>query len=328
MVESMWSTTRALALGAVASIVLMPAALAGTGQPSPWELGFQTPVTPGAEELHWFHDFVNVILFFIVAFVLVLMLISIYRFNERANATPSVITHNTLLEVAWTVVPISILVVIAIPSFKLLYSQYSFPKPDLTIKAIGNTWFWEHEYPDQGFKVTSNVVRDEDLLRAELGGEQFGRRYRGLEGVALTREQQADAEPIRQRTGQPRLLAVDNEIAVPVNKVVHVLITSNDVIHSWAIPSFGTKADAVPGRITATWFKATKPGTYYGQCSELCGKGHAFMPIAVRVVGEQAFNDWVAAAKERDWRKARTILKAANEGSGATVLAGSATNAE
>jgi cytochrome c oxidase subunit II len=328
MIEALCNATRGTTLATFASLILAPAALAGTGQPSPWQLGFQTPVTPGAEELLWFHDFVNVILFFIVAFVLALMVISFYRFNERANTTPSVATHNTLLEVVWTVVPISILVVIAIPSFKLLYSQYSFPKSDLTIKAIGNTWFWEHEYPDQGFRVTSNVLRDEDLLRAELGNDQYERRYRGLDGLALAREQQADAGPIRQRTGQPRLLAVDNEIAVPVNKVVHVLITANDVIHSWAIPSFGTKADAVPGRITATWFKATKPGIYYGQCSELCGTGHAFMPIAVRVVSERAFNDWVTAAKERDWRRARNILRAATEEPGTTAVAEAITEAD
>jgi cytochrome c oxidase subunit II len=322
MIEAMWNTARATASVTFVGLVVAPAALAGTGQPSPWQMGFQTPVTEVAEDLNWFHDFVNIILFFIVAFVLVLLLIAVYRYSERANSTPSATTHNTLLEVVWTVVPISILVVIAIPSFKLLYSQYSFPKPDLTIKAIGNTWFWEHEYPDHGaFKVTSNILRDEDLLRAELGNDEFERRYRGLEGFALTRQLQADAAPFRQRTDQPRLLAVDNEIAVPVNKVVHVLVTANDVIHSWAIPSFGTKTDAVPGRITANWFKATRPGIYYGQCSELCGKDHAFMPIAVRVVSEQAFNDWVAAAKERDWRKARSILKAASEGPAATTVA-------
>ena len=328
MIEAIWNTARAMALAVAASIVLAPASLAGTGQPSPWQIGFQTPVTQVAEDINWFHDFVNVIIFFIVAFVLVLLLVSVYRFNERANPTPAVTTHNTLLEVIWTVVPIIILVVIAIPSFKLLYFQYAFPKPDLTIKATGNAWFWEHEYPDQGgLKVTSNVLRDEDLLRAELGREEFERRYRGLEGLALTRAQHADAVSFRQKTGQPRLLAVDNEIALPVNQVVHVLVTANDVIHSWAIPSFGTKVDAVPGRITATWFKATQPGVYYGQCSELCGKDHAFMPIAVRVVSEQVFNDWIAAAKERDWRKARGILRAATEKPSATMFAGVTTDA-
>jgi cytochrome c oxidase subunit II len=328
MIEAIWNTARAVALAVAASIVLAPASLAGTGQPSPWQFGFQTPVTQVAEDINWFHDFVNIIIFFIVAFVLVLLLIAVYRFNERANPTPAATTHNTLLEVIWTVVPIIILVVIAIPSFKLLYFQYAFPKADLTIKAIGNAWFWEHEYPDQGgLKVTSNVLRDEDLLRAELGREEFERRYRGLEGLALTRAQQADAAPFRQKTGQPRLFAVDNEIALPVNKVVHVLVTANDVIHSWAIPSFGTKADAVPGRITATWFKATQPGVYYGQCSELCGKDHAFMPIAVRVVSEQVFNDWIVAAKERDWRKARGILRAATEKPSATMVAEVTTDA-
>jgi cytochrome c oxidase subunit II len=329
MIEPIWNTARAVAMAATGTIVLAPASLAGTGQPSPWQIGFQTPVTQVAEDINWFHDFVNVIIFFIVAFVLVLLLVSVYRFNERANPTPAVTTHNTLLEVIWTVVPIIILVVIAIPSFKLLYFQYDFPKPDLTIKATGNAWFWEHEYPDQGgFKVTSNVLRDEDLLRAELGKEEFDRRYRGLDGLALTRAQQADAVPFRQKTGQPRLLAVDNEIALPVNKVVHVLITASDVIHSWAVPSFGTKADAVPGRITATWFKVTQPGIYYGQCSELCGKDHAFMPIAVRVVSEQAFNEWAAAARTRDWRKARSILRAATEEPSATRFAEVTTDAK
>jgi cytochrome c oxidase subunit 2 len=230
-----------------------------------------------------------------------------------------------MLELAWTVVPILILVVIAIPSFKLLYLQYSYPKPDLTIKAIGNTWFWEHEYPDQdNLRITSNIVRDEDLLRAELGQEEFNRRYGNLAGSALNRRVHADAEPLWKKSGQPRMLAVDNEIAVPVNKVVHVLVTANDVIHSWAIPSFGTKVDAVPGRITATWFKATQPGVYYGQCSELCGKDHAFMPIAIRVVSEEAFNNWVEAAKARDWQRAREILHAATEAPQAGKIAAAA----
>jgi cytochrome c oxidase subunit 2 len=301
---------------------LAPAAWAGTGQPSPGQIGMQGAVTPIAHEIHNFHDLVNYIIITIAVFVGILLLIVLFRFNERANPTPSRTTHNTLLEVAWTVIPIIILVVIAIPSFKLLYLQYSFPKPDLTIKAVGNTWFWEHEYPDQGgLRVTSNVLRDEDLLRAQLGKEEFDKRYGGLRGNALSRQLYVDAGPLWVKSGQPRQLAVDNEIAVPVNKVVHVLVTANDVIHNWTIPSFGSKVDAVPGRITATWFKATRPGVYYGQCSELCGKDHAFMPIAVRVVSEQAFNQWVEAAKARDWQRARTILRAATEGPEATRLA-------
>jgi cytochrome c oxidase subunit 2 len=183
--------------------------------------------------------------------------------------------------VAWTVIPIFILVAIAIPSFKLLMSQYTYPKPDLTIKAIGNAWFWEHQYPDQGnFLVTSNILSDEDIA---------ARVKKGL-------------------PAPPRLLGVDNEVVVPVNKVVHVLVTSNDVIHNWTVQSFGSKIDAVPGRLTSTWFKAEQEGVFYGQCSELCGLNHAFMPIAVRVVAENVFNDWAAAMKAKDKKKAKEII--------------------
>ena len=314
MVNSNWGFRTLSSTIAFAVLGAASAAWAGTGQPSPGQLGMQGAVTPVAQQIHSFHDFVNAIIIGIGIFVAVLVVVVIVRFNTKSNPTPSRLTHHTLLEVAWTVIPILILVVIAVPSFKLLYLQYSYPKPDLTIKAVGNTWFWEHEYPDQGgFKVTSNVVRDEDLLRAELGQEEFNKRYGDLAGTALLRQVHIDAEPLWQKSGQPRLLAVDNEIAVPVNKVVHVLVTANDVIHAWTVPSFGSKLDAVPGRITATWFKATQPGVYYGQCSELCGKDHAFMPIAVRVVSEEAFNNWVEAAKARDWQRARGILHAATE---------------
>jgi cytochrome c oxidase subunit II len=240
------------------------------------------------------------------------MAIVIFKFHEKKNPTPSRLTHNTMLEVAWTVIPILILVVIAIPSFKLLYLQYSYPKPDLTIKAVGNAWFWEHEYPDQGgFRVSSNMLRDEDLLKADLGPEEFGKRYGSLEGLALINQMHKDAEPLWAKKGLVRQLTVDNEIAVPVNKVVHLLVTSNDVIHAWTIPSFGSKTQAVPGRVTSSWFKPTVIGVYYGQCSVLCGKEHASMPITVRVVSEKAFADWTAAAKGRDWNRARAILQEA-----------------
>lgn len=309
------------------ALLLAPAAMAGTGQPSPWQISLQGAATPVAEYIHWFYDLVNVLIIVIAVFVLLLLIIVVLRFNVRRNPEPTKTTHNTTLEVLWTVLPIIILVVIAIPSFKLLYLQYAYPKPDLTIKAVGNTWFWEHEFPDQdGFKVTSNMVRDEDVLKQELGNAEFDKRYKSLEGIARDKRLYIDAQPVWAKLGQPRLLAVDNEIAVPVNKVVHVLVTANDVIHSWTIPSFGSKTDAVPGRVTATWFKATRPGVYYGQCSELCGKDHAFMPIAIRVVSEQAFNDWVAAAKAKDWRRARTILKAATETPSAAKVADASTS--
>ena len=260
-------------------------ALAGSGQPSNGQLGFQEAVTPVAEEIHWVHDFVNIIIFAITAFVMLLMLYVMWRFNEKRNPTPSRTTHNTTARGAWTVVPVLILVAIAIPSFRLLYLQYSFPPPDLTIKATGHAWNWTHEYPDQGISVDSVMLQDnerEEAIKAGMPAEQV-----------------------------PRNLAVDNEIMVPVNKVVHVLVTASDVIHDWTIPSFGSKVDAVPGRITATWFKATKEGIYFGQCSELCGKDHAFMPIAVRVVKEEVFNDWAAALKARDRKKAREIIRSA-----------------
>jgi cytochrome c oxidase subunit 2 len=258
-------------------------AAAGSGQPSPKQMTFQEAVTPIAEEIGRIHDFVNIIIFVVTAFVLALLLIVIVRFNEKRNPTPSRTTHNTFLEVAWTVVPVLILVAIAIPSFKLLYAQYTYPPPDLTIKATGHAWNWTHEYPDQGISVDSVMLQDnerEEAIKAGMPAEQV-----------------------------PRNLAVDNEILVPVDKVVHVLVTSSDVIHAWTIPSFGSKVDAVPGRVTATWFKATKEGLYFGQCSELCGKDHAFMPIAVRVVREQVFNDWAAALKARDRKKARDIIR-------------------
>jgi len=326
MGNSSWGIRTLYSILAFAILGAASAAWAGTGQPSPGQLGMQGAVTEVARGIHDFHNLVNTIIFAIAGFVGILLLYVLFKFNEKANPTPSRTTHHTLLEVVWTVVPILILIVIAVPSFKLLYLQYSYPKPDLTIKAIGNTWFWEHEYPDHDVRVTSNVLRDEDLLRAELGQEEFNRRYGNLTGVQLSRQLYIDAQPLWAKLGQPRLLAVDNEIAVPVNKVVHVLVTANDVIHNWTIPSFGTKVDAVPGRITATWFKAEQPGVYYGQCSELCGKDHAFMPIAVRVVSEEAFNQWVEAAKARDWERARTILLAATEQPDAAQVAAAGSN--
>jgi cytochrome c oxidase subunit II len=294
---------------------------AGTGQPIQGQMTLQNPVTPVAQEINKFHSWVNMVIIGITAFVLLLMLYVMVKFNEKSNPTPSKTTHNAILEVAWTVIPILILIVIAIPSFRLLFYQYSFPKPDLTIKAIGNAWFWEHEYPDQKIKVTSNMIRDEDVLKAKLGDAEFTKQFNGLTELAKLKAMYTASQPIWTGTekapaafGEARLvrqLSVDNDIAVPVGKVVHMLITSNDVIHSWTIPSFGSKMQAVPGRITATWFRADKIGVYYGQCSVLCGKEHSSMPIAVRVVSEKDYASWVEAAQKRDWKRARSILQAA-----------------
>jgi cytochrome c oxidase subunit II len=264
--------------------LIAASAIAGSGQPTPKQIGFQEAVTPVALDIHSFHNYVNIIIFLITAFVLALMLYVMWRFSESRNPTPSRTTHNTTIEVLWTVIPVLILVAIAIPSFKLLFFQYTFPPPDLTIKATGHAWNWTHEFPDQGISVDSVMLNDTE--RQELVNS-------GIPAWQV-----------------PRNLAVDNEILVPVNKVVHVLVTSSDVIHNWTVPSFGSKVDAVPGRVTATWFKAMQEGIYFGQCSELCGKDHAFMPVSVRVVSEQTFADWAAALKARDKKKAREIIKA------------------
>jgi len=270
----------------LAALVLAAAALpaaAGVGQPSPKQISFQDAVTPIAAEIHRVHDFITAIILAITAFVLALLVYVIWRFSERRHPAPSRMTHNTTLEVLWTVVPVLILVTIAIPSFKLLFAQYTFPAPDLTIKATAHAWNWTHEYPDQGITIDSLMLQDDEREAAIKSG--------------------IPAEQV------PRNLAVDNDLLVPVGKVVHVLVTSSDVIHNWTIPSFGSKVDAVPGRLTATWFKAEREGIYFGQCSELCGKDHAFMPIAVRVVKQQVFEDWAAALKARDRKKAKEIIR-------------------
>ncbi len=240
-------------------------ASAKEGQPSPWQMDLQTPVTEIAREMVWFHDFLLVIITVITLFVLGLLVYVMLRFRERANPEPSRVTHNALLEIAWTVVPVLILVVIAIPSFRLLFAQYNAPPADLTIKAIGHQWYWSYEYPDHDELTFDSIMVEDDELQA----------------------------------GQPRLLAVDNEVVVPVNKTVHVLVTASDVLHNWTVPSFGVKTDAVPGRVVKVWFRAEKTGMYYGQCSELCGVRHAFMPIAVRVVSEQEFAAWLDTAKQK-----------------------------
>ncbi|HET9716811.1 MAG TPA: cytochrome c oxidase subunit II [Pseudolabrys sp.] len=239
-------------------------ALAATGQPEPWQLGLQAGVTPVMDDIIWFHNFLLWIISAIALFVLVLLIIVVVKFNARSNPVPSRTTHNTMIEVVWTVVPVLILVTIAVPSFRLLFYQLHAPKADVTVKATGKQWFWTYSYPDSKFEFDSLMVQDKEL-----------------------------------KPGQPRLLSVDNEMVVPVNKVVHVLTIGADVIHSFAVPSFGIKIDAIPGRINETWFKAEREGTYYGQCSELCGKDHAFMPIVVRVVSERDYAAWLDEAKKK-----------------------------
>ena len=246
------------------TIIAAGAALAATGQPEPWQIGLQPGATPVMDDIVWFHNFLLYLITAITIFVLVLLVIVAVKFNARSNPVPTRTTHNTTIEVIWTVVPVLILVTIAVPSFRLLFYQLNIPKADVTVKATGKQWFWSYSYPDSKFEFDSLMVQTKDL-----------------------------------KPGQPRLLAVDNEMVVPVNKVVRVLTTGADVIHSFAIPSFGIKIDAIPGRINETWFKAEREGMYYGQCSELCGKDHAFMPIAIRVVNDRDYTAWLDQAKKK-----------------------------
>ena len=248
------------------------AAWAGIGQPSDWQLGPQASATPVMDDIVWFHNYLLVIITCITIFVLGLLVVVILRFNARANPTPSRTTHHTLLEVAWTLVPVLILLSIAIPSFKYLFFQLNLPKADLIVKATGKQWFWSYAYPDSKFEFDSLMLSDKERK------------------AILDKDPKADV---------PRLLSVYNELVVPVNKNVVVQVTGADVIHAWAVPSFGVKIDAIPGRLNETWFRAEREGIYYGQCSELCGKDHAFMPIKVRVVSEQAFTAWLEEAKKK-----------------------------
>ncbi len=227
--------------------------------PQDWQMNFQPAVTPVMQQIESFHTLLLWVITIIAVFVLLLMLFVFVRFNNRANPEPQKFSHNTLIEVIWTGVPVLILMLIAVPSLRLLFLEDVIPEADFTIKATGYQWYWGYEYPDQGIgEYFANMVAEEDL-----------------------------------QEGQPRLLATDNAVVVPVGATVRVLVTGADVIHNWAMPPFGIKMDAVPGRINETWFRALEEGTYYGQCSELCGQRHAFMPIEVRVVSLNEFNSWV-----------------------------------
>jgi cytochrome c oxidase subunit 2 len=258
----------ALSAAAVALVLSMSEAWAAAGRPSPWEMGMQEMVTEVGRQVSNFHTYLVWLITAICLFVLALLLVIIVRFNENKNPTPSRTTHHSLLEVAWTIVPVLILVAIAIPSFRLLRLQLVPPPADVVVKVTGYSWYWGYEYPaDQGggFKFDSNLITEAKDLKPD----------------------------------QPRLLGADNAMVVPVNKVVLLQITSADVMHAFALPSFTVKMDAIPGRLNETWFKADKEGVYYGQCSELCGNGHPYMPIEIRVVSEQQYAAWLAEAKQK-----------------------------
>ena len=258
----------ALGAGAFPSLGGFAALAQGIGHADPGQMTFQGAVTSVAEDIHSLHTLVLIIITLITLFVLGLLIYVMVRFNEKANPTPSRTTHHTGLEVAWTVLPVLILVIIAIPSFRLLTKQLTIPKADMTLKVTGKQWAWSYEYPkDQGeFDFISTMKTDKELKPGDL-----------------------------------RLLAVDNEAVVPVNKVIEVQVTADPtgVIHSFTVPSFGVRVDAVPGRLNETWFKAEREGVYYGQCSKICGKDHAFMPIVFRVVSEEAYKAWLVDAKKK-----------------------------
>lgn len=227
-------------------------------KPRAWQIDFQEAASPIMAELHSFHNFLLIITGAIVFFVFLLLAYVILRFNARSNPIPAKFTHNVAIEIIWTIIPVIILVIIAVPSFRVLKEAEHIPPSDLTIKVVGSQWYWTYSYPDNGIEFDSNIIQPKDL-----------------------------------KPGQIRLLEVDNRIIVPQGAVVKFLITASDVIHNFAVPSLGIKTDAVPGRVNHAWTKIEKKGVYYGQCSELCGVNHGFMPIAIEVVSKEEFDDWL-----------------------------------
>jgi len=257
---------RALVVLALAVIVAGTlAAVAQAAQPLPWQMGMQPPATPVKDRLNAFHNELLVIIFLISSFVMALLLYVIVRFNHRAHPIPTRTSHNTVIEMLWTIVPVLILVTIAIPSFKLMYYMDRIPNPDMTIKVTGHQWYWSYEYPDQkGLAFDSNIIQDADL-----------------------------------KPGQLRLLDVNNPLVVPIHTNIRVLVTSTDVIHSWFIPSFGVQEYAIIGRLNESWFNVDREGTYYGECNQICGVNHAFMPIKIVALSKDAFQRWLGTAQKK-----------------------------
>ena len=252
------------ALGAAVAGAFGAAGSALAQQPTDWEVDFQTALSPSMERIVDFNLMVTIIIVIITAFVFGLMAWIVIRYNKKRNPVPSKTTHNTLLEVVWTVVPVIILLIIAVPSFRLLYYTDRVEEADMTLKAIGHQWYWSYEYPDHGdFTFDALMLEDDEL-----------------------------------EEGQPRLLATDEAVVLPVGAKIRLLTTADDVIHSWAIPAFGVKMDSVPGRVNETWFQINREGMYYGQCSELCGTLHGFMPIMIEAVSQEEFDAWVEFARE------------------------------
>jgi len=253
------------------------------------QINFQEPATDVMRDIVWLHnDVIMIIITLIVILVLGLLLWVMIRYNHRTNPTPSKTTHNTLLEIIWTVIPVIILVAIGVYNVKLLYKQDVIPEADLVIEVTGHQWYWTYNYPDQGVEFDA-IMLDRDFFDPDRSPETQAKRAAAEEEIRIMLGREGPIEI-------HRLLDTDNRVVVPVNTTVKVLVTADDVIHSWTVPSFGFKIDAVPGRANETWFKAEEVGTYYGQCSELCGINHSFMPIVVEVVSREDFNAWLIRA--------------------------------
>ncbi|WP_293441757.1 cytochrome c oxidase subunit II [Planktotalea sp.] len=257
--------------GLLAALVAAPAmaqdGLEVVGQPTPRGIGFQPAATELMRDIQWLDGMLNIIITIITLFVTGLIVYCIVRYNRKANPTPGTFTHNSPVEVAWTIIPIVVLVFIGAFSLPILFKQQEIPKADITIKVTGYQWYWGYEYVDHEFGFDSFLLGKEELANAGYAPEQY-------------------------------LLATDTAVVVPVGKTIVMNVTGADVIHSWTIPAFGVKQDGVPGRIAQLWFAAEKEGVYFGQCSELCGKDHAYMPITVKVVSEEAYQEWLNGAIE------------------------------
>ena len=243
-----------------------------------WQLGFRDPASPVMEKVNELHNFVLIMMTIITIFVAILLFYVSIRFRKSANPIPSKRSHHVVLEILWTAIPVVILIFMAVPSFKLVYQQDVTPEYDMTIKVIGHQWYWEYQYPDQdGLSFESYMIQDEDL-----------------------------------KEGQPRLISVDNRLVLPTNTVIQVLVTGGDVLHSFAMPSLGVKKDAVPGRLNETWMKINKPGVYRGQCSEICGTGHGYMPIVIEAIPADQFASWATETKNKFAKLNNDTLALAN----------------
>lgn len=264
MIQKLLSLSKTWTLTLALSFFALPAL--ANGHAENWEIAMQEAASPSAQHIHDFHQMMLYIITGITLFVLALLIWVVIRYNSHANPKPAGFTHNVLIEVIWTVVPVIILIVIAIPSFKLLYYNDRTENPEMTLKVTGRQWYWDYEYPDsEGLTFSSYMIPDKDIKKEE---------------------------------GQVRLLSTDTKVVLPIETNIQIIVTGGDVIHAWTVPALGVKIDAVPGRLNETWVRITKPGVYYGQCSELCGKDHAYMPIEVHAVTKEEFQQWLVKAKE------------------------------